>query len=359
MNEAAIMDIPQLRILGRYDPDSARAIGAIPLFWAGSGLDLCFTGSELRLCLEADFTAYEPWIAMELNGSPILRMPLAQGARELCLFRGMTPGVPKRVRIFKETQPMADDPAHRLWLRGLSWKEGEFLPLPEPACRLEFIGDSLTSGEGVVGAIQEEDWIPPLFSASQTWARKCADLMGADFRLISQSGWGIRSGWDNDPRHTLPGIYDQVCAAASGPENRRAGARLPCRFEAWQPDAILINLGTNDAGAMGNPPFQGEDGQLFRQTADPQGLELLTEAAVNFLAKLRRFNPSAKLIWTYGMVDGPLRPQLEEAVRRFDDAWYLPLSPATERTMGSRRHPGPLCHQSAAETAAEFLKMIL
>ncbi len=31
--------------------------------------------------------------------------------------------------------------------------------LPEPKYRLEFVGDSITSREGTVGAIYEEDWI--------------------------------------------------------------------------------------------------------------------------------------------------------------------------------------------------------
>lgn len=365
MEHAAILQLPYFRPLGRYRSACAESAGVLPLLWAGSGLEVYFTGSELHLLLEADFSAAEPWLAVEVNGAPLLRMPLGRGSQQICLFRGMTPGVPKRVRVFKETQPMAEDPAHRLWVRGLEWENGTFLPLPETTCRLEFIGDSLTSGEGLVGARQENDWVPALFSASGTWAKLTADLLNAEFRLISQSGWGVRSGWDNDPTHTLPSIYQQVCAPASGPQNEAMGTRLPHDFRSWQPDAVIVNLGTNDAGAMSNPLWLGPDGVSFRQTQNEEGLSLFEDAAAGFLKELHRLNPDARLVWAYGMAAGPLGPSLERAVLRFRqesgcrDAFYLQLPAVTNDTMGSRMHPGPLCHRAAAEVTANFLRGLL
>ena len=67
-----------------------------PLFWAGSCLEFVFTGEELHLTFDAGFTEMEPWILIEMNGAPLLRMPLECGETRLCLFRGMTGGVPKR-----------------------------------------------------------------------------------------------------------------------------------------------------------------------------------------------------------------------------------------------------------------------
>lgn len=365
MKHTAIFDVPHLRPFGRHRPASAQSAGALPLFWAGSGLEVCFTGSELHLLLDVDFEEAEPWISVELNGAFLLRMPLERGVQQVCLFRGMTPGVRKRVRIFKETQPIGHDPAHRLWVQGLGWKDGEFLPLPAPSCRLEFIGDSLTSGEGLVGALEETDWVPALFSASQTWAKLTADHLKADFRLISQSGWGVRSSWDNDPARTLPSIYDRVCGPDMGLKGQVMGSQCLHDFQSWQPDAVIVNLGTNDACAMNNPPWQGLDGQVFQQTGDEDGLLRFENAAVDFLTELRRHNPASKLVWVYGMIAGPLGAGLEAAVERFraetgdNAAYYLQLPTVTNETMGSRQHPGPLCHQAAAEVTANFLRSIL
>ncbi len=63
---------------------------------------------------------------------------------------------------------------------------------------------------------------------------------------------------------------------------------------------------------------------------------------------------------------GPrLDPVLAEAVTRFRretgdrDTYYLQLPAVTDETIGSRQHPGPLCHQDAAEVTAAFLKSVL
>lgn len=367
METANIFDIPNLRPLGRFHRESAERIDALPLFWACSGMELQYTGSALEVLLDADYGLKEPWISVELNGSRIIRMPVPRGESSVQLFQGMTAGRVKHVRLWKDTQPMAQDgdDRHRLWLKGLRWKGGKFLPLEEPKYRVEFIGDSLTSGEGLAGAKDEVDWTPVLFSASQGWPRMTADKLGAEFRLVSQSGWGIRSSWDNIPHHALPDWYEPVCATASGEKDLDMGAQRPNDFAAWKPDAIVVNLGTNDAGAMTISAWHGPGGERFKQEDTPQCRRLIEDAALAFLHKLRRLNPQAKLVWAYGMVGDTLRPQLENAVARFceetgaETAFFLPLPAMTEDTMGSRQHPGILCHREAADAAAVFLREIL
>lgn len=367
MKTSPIFEIPHVRLLGRFHPECARELGALPLFWACSGIELQFTGSALEVLLEADYGAKEPWISVEINGSPVIRMPVQRGESSVLLFQGMVAGTVKRVRLWKDTQPMGQDGdrRHYLRIRGLGWMGGAFLPLEEPKYRLEFIGDSLTSGEGLIGAKAEVDWTPALFSASRGWAKITADLMDAEFRLISQSGWGIRSSWDNVPYHALPDWYERVCGTAAGQENLAMGAQEIHDFSSWKPDAILINLGTNDAGAMGISAWHGPDGTRFKQEDTPQGRKLIEDAALAFLHKLHRLNPQAKLVWAYGMAGDTLRPQLEDAVERFceetgsQDAYYLPLPAAVPETMGSRQHPGPVCHREAAEAAAAMLREIL
>lgn len=365
MKSANILEIPYLRPLGRFHRGSAEREGVLPLFWACSGVELRFTGTALAVQLEADYHRLEPWIAVELNGAPLIRMPVEQGSSRVLLFQGMESGSVKRVRIMKDCQPMgADgDPRHRLWIRGLEWEGGRFQPLPKPSCRIEFVGDSLTSGEGLAGRREENAWTPALFSASRSWASLTAGMLDADFRVVSQSGWGIRSGWDNNPAHALPDWYEPVCATASGAANRALGAREHNDFAGWPADAVVINLGTNDSGAMNNAPWQDGKGGTFKQEDTPEGRQLVEESALAFLRKLRRLHPHAKLVWAYGMAWNALRPQLERAVERFraegGEAWYLPLPEATEETMGSRNHPGPLCHRQAAEAMAALLREIL
>lgn len=163
--------MPQVRALGRHagrDP--------LTLFWTASGMECSFTGSELWVEFFADYEVVEPWVSVELNGAWVARFAVNPGKSRVCLFRGMTPGKAKRVRLLKDVQAMHDDPAHLLQITGLEYTGGEFLPLPEPKYRLEFVGDSITSGEGAIGAKPEEDWVGAFFSAENHYGRLTAFL---------------------------------------------------------------------------------------------------------------------------------------------------------------------------------------
>ena len=180
LTTATLTQLPQVRALGRHtgrDP--------LTLFWTASGIELEFTGSDLWVDLFADYVVVEPWVSVELNGAWVARFAVNPGKSRVCLFRGMTPGKAKHVRLLKDVQAMHDDPAHLLQITGLEYADGEFLPLPEPVYRLEFVGDSITSGEGAIGAKPEEDWVGAFFSAENHYGRLTADALGAEIALLA------------------------------------------------------------------------------------------------------------------------------------------------------------------------------
>ena len=291
----SVAALPQVRVLGR-----TTGTDVVNLFWTGSGIEFIYTGSEIQVEVNADYDAYEPWLAVELNGVQISRVPLNKGKNEVCLFRGMTVGKPKHVRILKEVQAMHQDPGHLLQIVGLQYADGEFQQLPEPKYRLEFVGDSITSGEGTVGAVYEEDWISAFFSAMNTYPRMVADALSAEYRVVSQSGWGIVTGWDGNVENKIPPFYTQVCGLLTGERNASLGALEDYDFEAWQPDAVIINLGTNDATAIQSA---AELGQEWAGTRDVEEVkEILTTAICDFLKVVRNSNPTAQIIWGYGML---------------------------------------------------------
>ena len=126
MTTAPIRSLPAVRLLGRQPVSQ----GPVPCFYTASGIECLFTGSELALCLEAGFTLYEPWVSVELNGSWIARFPVQPGRSRVTLFRGMTPGVPKHVRVLKDVQAMHDDPDHFLLIEALAFEGAIFCPCP-------------------------------------------------------------------------------------------------------------------------------------------------------------------------------------------------------------------------------------
>ena len=354
----SIATLPQVRVLGRTTGKDV-----INLFWTGSGIEMIYTGSELWLEVNADYDAYEPWLAVELNGAQISRFPLNKGKNEVCLFRGMTVGKQKHVRILKEVQAMHQDPGHMVQILGLRYTDGEFLPLPEPEYRLEFVGDSITSGEGTMGAVGEEDWISAFFSAMNTYPCMVADALSAEYRVISQSGWGIVTSWDGIAQNKIPPYYKQVCGLLTGERNASLGALEDYDFNAWQPDAVIINLGTNDATAIQSA---AELGQEWAGTRDIEEVKkILTAAIRDFLKTVRSCNPGAQIIWGYGMLGDSFLPVIREAVESYAEQTadsqihFLQLPDTTPDTVGSRLHPGVKAHRNAARIIEEYLKKIL
>lgn len=364
LQRSTLAQLPMVRALGRHagrDP--------LTLFWTGSGVELSFTGSELWVDFFADYEVMEPWVSVELDGVWAARYPVNPGHSRMCIFRGMAPGRPKHVRLLKDVQAMYDDPAHCLQVTGLEYAGGSFLPLPEPAYRLEFIGDSITSGEGAIGAVEEEDWVGAFFSAENHFGRMTADALGAEFRCISQSGWGIVTGWDNNIRHVMPPYYTQVCGVAQGRRNAALGAQQPNDFAAWQPDAVIVNLGTNDNGAFDNPPWTDpETGaqHAMRLLPDgsfyPEDAQKAADGTQNFLALVREKNPQALLVWCIGMLGTRIEPVLRQGVEQYrkasgdDRVYLLELPETTPETVGARQHPGVRNHRQAAQVLTRFLK---
>ena len=353
-----IGELPQVRVLGR-----TTGMDVINLFWTGSGIEMIYTGSELWVEVNADYDAFEPWLAVELNGAQISRFPLNKGKNEVCLFRGMTIGNPKHVRILKEVQAMHQDPGHMVQILGLQYADGEFRPLPEPKYRLEFVGDSITSGEGTMGATYEEDWISAFFSTENTYPRMVSDALSAEYRVVSQSGWGIVTGWDGIVQNKIPLFYTQVCGLLTGERNASLGALEDYDFKAWQPDAVIINLGTNDATAIQSA---AELGQEWAGTRDIKEVkDILTTAIRDFLKVVRACNPKAQIIWGYGMLGDNFLPVIREAVESYagqtadSRIHFLQLPDTTPDTVGSRLHPGVKAHRNAAQVIEEYLKKIL
>lgn len=360
MQKAALSALPQVRALGRHtgrDP--------LTLYWTGGGVELLFDGSELWVDFSCAYDTFEPWVSVELNGAWYARFPVSPGESRVCLFRGMTPGVAKHVRLLNDVQPMSDDPWRFLQITALEYDGGAFLPLPAPQYRLEFVGDSITSGEGGLGAKADTDWVSVYFSAENNYARMTADALGAEYRLVSQSGWGIVSACDNDPRHTLAPYYTQVCGVQPG----IPGGAQPYDFAAWPVDAVIVNLGTNDDSALRNPAWHDPvTGAAFKQHAQPDGTPApedaarLAQAVQDFLTLIHKNNPSAALVWCYGMLGGNLLPLLQQAVDAYraasgdDRVWLLPLPTVTLETLGAHMHPAAAAHRAAAETLTAFLR---
>lgn len=363
----SIKEVPYYHIYGRTDETQ----DILPLFWNGSGVEVNVTGSELWIDLEVDCGFHEPWIATELNGAFMSRQMLLPGSYSICLFRNMTFGVPKTMKFFRELQAMSVDNECHVFVHGFRC-DGEFLPVKEHKYKIEFIGDSITSGEGTYGAFCENDWLAMFMSSSRNYATYTAKALDADYRLISQGGWGVYCGWDNDIRHNIPSCYEKICGLGFGEVNESVGAQKPYDFTSWKPEAIVVNLGTNDASAFNQPPFTNpETGETWKQHKNPDGSfvtedrERFENAVYDFLKMLRKDNPNAHIVWVYGMLGYDLNLLITNAMNRYQkdtgdhNTAFLNLPNTTPETVGAHTHPGVKSHKRAAKVLIEYLQTVL
>lgn len=362
-----LSEIRHLKVHGR----NTLEVSPLTLFWTGSGIELNAKGSELWLEVEAGYDIYEPWISIVINGVPVARQMITAGRHWLCVFRGMDKNTVKNVSIVKDVQAMSGDAGCYLQIHKVKF-DGEFLKVEEKPYKIEFIGDSITSGEGAIGAKEEMDWIPMWFSALNNYTKLTADVLNAEYRVLSQSGWGTLTSWDNNPKCNLPDYYEKVCGLLTGEKNEKLGAFKDNDFEAWQPDVVVVNLGTNDGGAFNSPEWKDPvTGETHKQRLNEDGsfneedLNLFKAAVINFLTKLRKYNKKANIVWVYGMLGLPMMPAIYEAaaeyIKKTQDkkVSVFQLPNTTSETVGSRSHPGILAHEKAAKELSAYLKEIL
>ncbi|BDC93888.1 SGNH/GDSL hydrolase family protein [Treponema bryantii] len=360
MKNYLMNEIKNMRVQGRNVPGGVCADGSVQLFWAGSALELCVKAREVWAEISSDYDFHEIWLAVEVNGYQIARFAAPKEPSLICLAHNLDPEKENTISILKDTQPMPGDNKHSLKISSVSLDDNGVFVAPKPhSCKIEFIGDSITSGEGLAGKPDEMDWITQWFCGSKTYAVQTAKMLDADWMSISESGWGICWGWDGDVNSRIPLYYKQVCGVLGGDAQKASGTCNVLDFEGGS-DYVVLNLGSND-----NLGFKvHDDGKGIEGVA---GIALVSEVK-RFLGEIRQNNPRAKIIWTWGMLSLDIVPALiSKGVEEYksesgDKAVYtleLESIDALEKCdedKGSRGHPGPITHKKAAQRIVDFIR---
>ena len=334
---------PQIRLLVRMDFSRTPAA----LDWTGSGLECTFRGSDLWAELEAPAFSPIMWMIVLADGAPVCRFPVEPGVRFYPLVLGMEPQNARVITLLKETQCMPDAPEATVLLHSLRL-EGALEPLPTHDWKIEFVGDSLTSGEGSLAPRGNDEWISLWFSARGNYSWVACDELNAERRILSQSGWGVCWDWEHNPSHTLPAHYEEIVGVLQGPAAESRGCTKSYDFASWQPDAVCIRLGTNDNNGINVKNSLDTDKEVF------------IRGALAFLRLVRQKNPPAKIVWILPASD--CRPELPaEAVRRakeegLENLFTFTLPDYHDEDTGARFHPNAAWNQKAGRLLADFLK---
>lgn len=337
-------EINNKTVFGRTFTDD----NGMALFWSGSGVEFNMLAASLYVEIECGYEGMEMMLDIIIEGERTQKLVLENGVRTYQVFKGMNPEKQVNVRIIRDTQCMPEEKVHHLIIRSFE-TDGEFGPAPEYGYNMEFMGDSLTSGEGC-GLTKREEWIPVVFDAVENYTYKTARLMNAKYSVISQSGWGLYASWDANLKNVLPDYYGKVCGTTADKACIDMNAHEEWEFPDSEKDVVLINLGTNDSGALNTGKFEKEE-----------FLEAFRNKAVDFLRTVRKRNEASLIIWAYGMLGDDMEPFIKEAIETYKSesgdmrVEYLKLPSCTGEDLGARWHPTPKAHEKVAKCISEYL----
>ena len=215
------------RLSGRFDLDDP----AGPRFaWAGSAIVARFTGTAITIRLRGS----SDYFAVTLDGAALPVLAAKPLEERYPLATGLQAGVHDLV-VVKRTEPLVSEAQ----LLGLELAPGGQLlpPPPAPERRIEFVGDSVTAGFGILGRDETCPFSPDTEDFTLSFAALTAGALGAEPVAVAWSGRGICRNYADEAGDPMLLLYERTLPA-------RAESRWD--FRRWVPDVVVINLGTND-----------------------------------------------------------------------------------------------------------------
>jgi lysophospholipase L1-like esterase len=310
-----------VRWFGRIDATNAAA----PRFsWSGNGFEARFSGTALAAQLNN--TGAFIYKAV-VDGQPQPTFVTTAGQGMYALASGLVAGT-HTVQLFRQTEGSQGDSQ----LLGVTVTGGSLMtPPPAPGRLIEIVGDSISCGYGTLGTTADSN----CFASESHWdtyGAVAARTLGADLSTIAMSGQGVYRNYGGDMMNTLPMVYGRALTNDATPS--------------WdfrtQPQAVVINLGTNDISNN-----KGDPGQPFLQ------------AYVGLTQTVRTRYPSALIVCIIGpLLSGTdlatIRGYITTAVamrRAAGDTnieFFDMLSPQTTDKAACAFHPNPAENQLVA-----------
>ncbi len=337
--------------------------------WTGSGFAFAFCGSSVSMQTVAFSGQYPgegenlPWIAVFVDDQqePLQILKVQEGEHRYTLFESETAET-HTVRVVKRSE----NSKGRIGIKAIT-VDGELMPYqaPQPKIKLEFVGDSITCGFGNDMTADERVFDAAKENGLTAYPAVAAELLGASYHSIGVSG--IPLCWAADPHYKLllpeypdfsPPIRTMEDYYRYTDRNHQEAMGMQDAFEPWdfkrfQPDAIIVNLGTNDGFRLRVSGCKPEDEAHFGKRYQA------------FLTQLRQWNgPGPVIACTLGSMDYYLYDVIVNAVaeyqRQTGDARvfcmkFAPIDPWGEG-YGGLGHPNTKTQIRMGQELAEALR---
>lgn len=196
--------------------------------------------------------------------------------------------------------------------------------------RIEFLGDSITSGTGVYGTNGASDQSNiKYYDGTATYAFAASRILGAEASIVSCSGLCIAS---ND----MYKYYDKLSC------DRDVSVNFD--HSKMDVDLYVIALGTNDTNSNNN-----------------HSNAQITKDVQTVLASVRKDHPNAKILWVYGQLSINKGKVIKDAVNEAggEAAGLYFYCCKKQNASGSNYHPSAEAQLRDGEEVAEVIKTIL
>lgn len=216
-------------------------------------------------------------------------------------------------------------------------KGAKLLPPPErPKRRIEFIGDSITVGFGVEGpgikCPSEREFKNNWKAFSVVASRE----LNAEYQIIAISGRGVVKNYGEKTAFSaepMPAFYDRTL---------QNDPKIKWDFKSWIPDAVVINLGTNDFSA---PPIPDE--------------AVFVKAFVKLIKTAISNHPEAHIFVCVGPAQAPpFNRYIVEILDSFKDKKLhrIEMGKLSEEELGCDWHPNESAAKRLAKELVEAVK---
>lgn len=283
---------PALHYQGRFASDESGTKCA----WPASAVTIRFRGDSVNVRLsEAGSDRYQ----VIVDGKPTITLTPTGPDRLYRLASNLSEGE-HTVTLAKRTEAFVGTGT----IHGFQLSAGaELLTATPPTRRIEVIGDSISAGYGNEAANQNQHFSAETENVWLTYGGIAARAVGGDYTCIAWSGKKL---W---PDNSIVDLYDRVLPLQPQPLWDFAAAP--------KPDAVLVNLGTND--------FNGPNPDEEKWVA----------AYLAFLQQLRTRYPNAYIYCAVGTMMNDAYPAGHNALTTIRG--YLKRVEETRRSQGDTR----------------------
>ena len=326
---------------------------------SGSGVDFSYTGKKLSMTVVGDGastisgndTNYAR-LAVYVDGERVIDDMINSPEKSYTIFES-----DKEKTVSVQIIKLSETAMSTLGIKPLELGEGGKLsPAPEKTHKIEFIGDSITCGYGVDDEDPNHNFSTATEDVTKAYAYKTAQKLNADYSMFSTSGYGIISGYtSNDEKvtqQTIPQYYESMGFSWNSFNNTLRPQDAEWDFSKYQPDLVVINLGTNDDS-------------YCKSNGERQ--EEYSSAYVEFLKKVRKNNPTAHIICSVGIMGTRIYPAVEMAVYSYTKetgdenitAFKFEQQDGENDGLAADWHPTEATHEKASDKLVEYIRTVM